>query len=527
MERLPAPAPARDLLRNGWRRQGIVILPLVIAAAVAARAWLLFGTHYVPGMNGGYYLVQARALLDRGRLGIPDLPLVFHLHAALAWCLAKSSGLAQAEAIVWAVKLCDAGLPPLVAWPVFLLVRNWAAARGASDAVPLAAASLSCFAWPWLRMAGDLQKNSLALLWFAALSFALHGWLAAPTTRRALAVLLCLLLLSLTHIGVLGAALLMLAVAIAVIFAREPLWCLRRILPWLNAAAVLLLVAGALVLRRFDPARVRRLLTALTDPAKFSTDGGPPPFPQNADASLASWLPFLAFVVVVGSGLVVAWRRRRESPVADLALVAGCAIPVLAMTGPWFVPDKAVRFYLISLVPTLVAGAFAVLHSPRAWLRRCVAGTAFLIGIVSTWPILRPGAGAILSDAALIELQALAPLIAHPEETLVCTEHGVEWWTAWLLQTRITQPSALRREDWSRYESVYFLELKSGLQIPFSPGHPDPSGVPPRELASAEITSPFGSRQRAGRGQRLPPPGEIVHEGPHFRLVRIADYPPP
>ena len=41
---------------------------------------------------------------------------------------------------------------------------------------------------------------------------------------------------------------------------------------------------------------------------------------------------------------------------------------VLAITGPWFSMDKAIRFYLIALLPAIVAAAFAVLHITSAWL---------------------------------------------------------------------------------------------------------------------------------------------------------------
>ena len=53
----------------------------VVIAAVVARAWLLWSTALVPGMNGGYYPVQARALLEHSGLGFPDLPLTFLLQA--------------------------------------------------------------------------------------------------------------------------------------------------------------------------------------------------------------------------------------------------------------------------------------------------------------------------------------------------------------------------------------------------------------------------------------------------------------
>ena len=56
----------------------------IMLLAVAGRAWLLFSTPYMPGVNGAYYLIQARAILERGVLGISDLPLIFYWQAGLA-----------------------------------------------------------------------------------------------------------------------------------------------------------------------------------------------------------------------------------------------------------------------------------------------------------------------------------------------------------------------------------------------------------------------------------------------------------
>jgi hypothetical protein len=175
----------------------------VASLAIAGRAWLLFRSPYIPGVNGAYYLVQARALIERGTLGLPDLPLTFYLHAAAARLLSTVANVAPADAIVLAVKLCDAALPPLIAWPVFVLVRRWAASGNQGLAVPLAAATLACLASPLFRVVGDLQKNSLALVWLALLAVTLHGWLATPSGWRSVAVLATLCLLGLTHVGVL------------------------------------------------------------------------------------------------------------------------------------------------------------------------------------------------------------------------------------------------------------------------------------------------------------------------------------
>lgn len=495
----------------------------IVLAAVAARAWLLFRTPYVPGMNGGYYLVQARALLERGVLAFPDLPLTFHLHAALAWSLAKLTGMAQADAIMFAVKLCDAVLPPLVAWPVFVLVRRWARSRGQGSAVPLAAAALACLASVPFRVVGDLQKNSLALVWLALLAVTLHGWLEAPTPRRGVAVLGTLLLLGLTHIGVLGAALVLLAAVMLVFMARPrgfARW--RQLLPWMGAGALLLVLTAALVLYRFDPSRIHRLTSALTNPAQFSFDGGQSPIRPGSARYVARWAALLAFALAVVPALSIAWRRRTELPAADVALVAGGALTVLAMAAPCFSMDKSVRFYLIALLPAIIVAAFSVLYIATPWRRWGLLGLVLLVGMggaVRSWP--RDG-GAVLSDAAIRELRSLARYIPRPDRTLIVTEHGAEWWSAWFLRTRVAQPDALRPEDWRHYDSILFLDIKSGLQANmFAGGGPPPRGGRGPRPGGAQLARPDRGAQPM-LSAPIAPNAEVLHDGATLRLARIA-----
>ncbi len=498
----------------------------VIATAVVARAWLLFRTPYVPGVNGAYYLVQARALLDRGVLGIPDMPLTFHLHAALAWALMHWAHLSQATAIVWAVKSCDAVLPPLVGWPVFVLVRRWARARGQSEAVPLAAAALTCLASPWFLVVGELQKNSLAMVWLALLAVTLHAWLRAPTFRRGVAVLAVLCLLGLTHIGVLGTALVLLAIVTMVYVAlhrHRADW--RRLLPWVAAGGMLLAATSAFVMWKYDPSRIHRLITAFSNPAAFSSDGRHGPPPSGGSAHTLQWLSWLGFVSVVSPAFVIAWRRRRALPAADVAVVVGTALTVVLLTGPWFGQDKALRFALIALLPAIIVGAFGLLHIKTPWGRHSVLTATLFVGVGSTAAYLPNGGKAILTDSAMTELQGLAALVADPRSTLIVAPHGIEWWSAWFLRTRIAQPDALTPEDWTRYQRVLLLEVKPGAVVPMI-GRGSPPPGQPRPTEGGEPHAPddrHGGPPR--RDWRIASNVVVLHDGLSLTLIRLETPP--
>ena len=68
---------------------------------MAERAWLFFSTPLVPGINGAYDLVQTRALIGQGKLGIPDLPLTFWLDAALVKIIRLISAARSSPASCW------------------------------------------------------------------------------------------------------------------------------------------------------------------------------------------------------------------------------------------------------------------------------------------------------------------------------------------------------------------------------------------------------------------------------------------
>jgi len=483
--------------------------------AVAGRAWLLFSTPYMPGVNGAYYLIQARAVLERGVLGLPDLPLTFYLQAGLACLLAKAGGMAMEDAIMLAVKSCDAVLPVLVAWPTFVLVRRWAEARSQGEMVPLAAAALACLALPWFMVVGELQKNSLAMVWFALLVANLHGWLLQPNRKRGLALMAVLLLLGLTHIGVLGASLLVTALTLLTFLLHQPQgvrW--KPILPLLGAGVLILLATSAVVAWKFDASRIARLGLAFTDPSQFSWDGRQMPGQPRTRLSLDSWLPFLGFALAVIPALIIAWRRRLQLQAADFAVVTACALTVLMMTGPWFSPDKSMRFYLIALLPTIWLVSFALTHIERKGWRQAVISLILLIGLGSSAWILVPGGKPVLEEAAMAELKTLSVHIQDPAHTLVVAGHGVEWWSAWFLHTPIAQPQALTPEVWQRYTTVLLLKVKSGVASLPGRGGPRPigdQGTPPRHPHGLPV---------------IPPDAELLHDGATLRLEKIDHAPP-
>ena len=525
-------APQSFVLRcKRWadlvKRRQWSLIALVILIASVSRGILLFGTPLMPGTNGVYYLVQARALLLHGSLGLPDLPLTFCMQASLARFVQWLSGWDLDSCILLAVKLTDAVLPALAALPVALLVRRWGKGENASHWIAPAAAAVVTLNTPMLDMVGSLGKNSLGLLWLAALLYFIHLWISCPTWRNAAGVLGFWALIAVTHIGVFGASLIFGGLALVFFLAMERGRALRALWPLLIAVVAVGLLAAGMVLWKFDAHRIQRLAEALIHPADFLTGnnmgahGGPGSqgamagFPGN-HAAFLQWLPSLVFGFASIAALVTCWRFRGALSVADICVVGACSVGVLVLTGPWVQGDKTPRFSLIAITPAAIAGAFALMHCKRHWLR---AGLSLLISVCVIGPsfeILHRGGMPIVNEEGLRELRSLAPLLVNPDKTLIAARHGMEWWTAWTLHTHIAQIPALRTSDWQAFDAVFLLRSKKDDRSTLGGGFAKPPGPPLG--GSRRDTNPMAEPE-------IPSDAEIIHDGNTFILARIASAP--
>jgi hypothetical protein len=579
------------------------LVSLIVLVGVAARAWLLFSTSLVPGMNGAYYLVQARALIEQGKLGIPDLPLTFCIQAGLAKIVQLVSGASLEASIVFAVKCADALLPPLVAVPVFALVWQWARRAGAGVRVPAFAALAAALGAPALVMVGDFQKNSLGLVWLAALLWSLHNWLGQPSVKRALLPVLFLGLIGVTHIGVFGWALALTVLVMTIALWRSDPKTRRAILPWLFAAGATCRLAAGLVLWKFDPARVQRLASAAAHPLTYlRQDQGPrgnpngpmgaAPFPGGPNDFRArspmgqgnfpppdrgnnfaggpngfrdgpggfpggpaggpngfpggpgmlprgwNWLPTAALLTASAGALAAVWFRRKNLPSGSVAVVTGCAVGLLILSGPWVTGDKVMRFRLIAVGPALLCASFALLQVRLPKTRVVFAGLMALALIVPGAMRLAHGGRPVITLEAANELRSLSGEISAPGKTLIVARHGLEWWAAWYLHTHIAHVSALSGADWKNFDSVYFLRQKGGMQMPFGglgPGRePRPNGQfrrggppdfaggfpPPGDFPGRNPQSRPGGPGAVGE-PFIPEDADITHDGRFFTLALV------
>lgn len=459
--------------------------PLAIAivlAAIAARAWLHLSTPLVQGMNGGYYLVQARSLIEKYALAIPDLPLVFTLQACLGKVVHLVSGMTLEDSVKLAVKTVDSVLPALAVIPVLLLGKAWSKGDKVDLGIIALAAVLVPAGAPALSMVGDFEKNSLGLALLCTLVWALHRWAAEPTRVRLLVAAGILGMVGITHIGVFGTTLIFAGTSLAtlaVAHGKEGMIKAGKLA--LIAAPVVALAAGVVFLK-FDPARVQKLMHAFSEPADYLGSAGGPgrgapgmTGPPGMIPASGGWLqngPLIAFALTSIPALLIVWWKRRSVGAANLAVITGAAVTVITLTGPWVQGDKMMRFQLNAVPLAVLCLLFALLQIPRAWARGIPGVLILIAALLPSALRLQSGPRPIITLEAYNELKSLAESVEDPANTLVVARHGLEWWTAWTLHTNIAQAQALTMEDWTKYKNVWFIEEKRGglnMMGPFGP----------------------------------------------------------
>ena len=80
----------------------------------------------VTGINGGYYPVQVRSILEHGHLAMNDMPFIFYVNALLVKSLAWLFPSQPLEAlIIFGIKILGALSIPLVVIPLYKIINNY------------------------------------------------------------------------------------------------------------------------------------------------------------------------------------------------------------------------------------------------------------------------------------------------------------------------------------------------------------------------------------------------------------------
>ena len=445
---------------NTFEKLGLL---LIIAVAAIIRLQINFSTQLMPGINAPYYLVQVRSILENGTLGFPDLPLVFYTEAFFAKLL-NFAGLCDfSGCIMISSKIIDALLYPLIAIPLFLLANSVAKDIKAPRWIPLLTVVLVTMSTPAIVMIGELQKNSIGLVWAMFYIYFLYKGVGRGRPLDYLWAGAFFVLTGLTHLGALGFCL---AFSASFLFFSITLKHGRKI--DLIKMPVLLLLTTASIsafLLFFDPERLGKLVSVILFPIKMFER---PIIFAVLNGATNSPLQYLTTIPIVTSanllailGLVLFVRKRGKIVSKEKILLLTSLTVTIFMASPLLGAEWAGRLYLMAYIPAAIVSIFLLKYTSTVWKKLClvVLMLPLMIALIPVVLGVRPATS--ITNEAYNDLFKLKNVIGDPERTLIITRHGLEWWAAWTLRVNVSQGWNLTKESFKNYDNIYYLRQKT------------------------------------------------------------------
>jgi len=463
---------------------------LVAAALIGLIAWsfwqrwqLLTTSPFPLGVDGYFYPIELRSLLEHGTLQYPASPLALYLLAPFAAATDPITG----------AKLGAALLGAAIAGPAYGVGARLGGSRGAG----LVAAALATTSIGSAYLTIEFVKNSLGLT--VALA-AIWLWLRAtdrPTWPRLAAALAALAAAYATH-KMAAAIVLVVAIPTALAAGRAHGVLRGRRVAWaiggLAVIAAAALAIGAWSPQRFLSAADARLAGGLVS----ATPHWSAPALVLPDRTLALGHDALAGLVLgivavvayplrarIAGAIPASWRREAQPtpaavtaaawPILVLALVIG--LPFLAVTDR---DGLGFRLRIAAFVPAALTAAIVA----RAVLARFAYQGAVLAALALVLALTRrPGsqlAGQIVTHPALVT--AALALSGHVPAgaTLIIPERHIAFLVAWYTRAHVAlRPDGIPPAQRYRLLPLSFIGEGSALDRQLLAARAEPSLEPP------------------------------------------------
>jgi len=475
-------------------------MAIVMLLAIIIRMRLDFGQELIPGINGGYYPLLSRNLLEYGSIRYPDAPLVHWLTAGLSWLIGVITGLSRDQASILSVRLLDSLIPPLACIPVFLFAYRFSLEKNRKVAIPVILSSFSIlYIAPLVILSSDMLKNSVGLLFLTYFLFYSLRAIYSSLKRDYLISFLFLVLTGLTHIGSFAVAVAFVLIAGSVILLRSIKSIdINRIMLILISLSILILISFALL--RNDPDRLSRMLSIWLNPFRLFES----PYlllllsGQNPYSGFL-WHNFLLVNVLSTAGVGIVLFNLKRLSSKEQACTLSLSLLSLFLSSPLIGIEWALRYHLMAYLPVIFLYIY-VFRLIRNKLFQSILISFFslltlLCGIGGFTAIRKPA----ITTESYQDLKRFRDKVEIRGDDLVVARHGLEWWTGWVLKCRTGKEYCLRQGDWDKYPAIYLLRQVKGNNYPALKGSDQFSEIMIPESSVQVYTSDFFNLYRLNR----------------------------
>ncbi len=409
-----------------WTAAYAVALALLVAWSAYLRWQALDVSPFPLGVDGYFYPVQVRSLLETGALQFPSSPLTFWWMAPFAAVTDPMTGCKLAAAIGCA----------LVALPAFGVALRLTRMRGAA----LVGAAAATYASTSMYLTIEFVKQGIGLTVALTAIWLLVRALSTPTRRRIGLAIAGLVLTALTHKLAAGFVLALAApAALEEMRARGQLRGRRLVYSVALGALALvaIVIVGIVAPQRFlSPSDLALIRGALSSTAHWDAPALVVPgltLVFDHEALIAGGLAIVAAVLVV---LRIGDRTPDERRTPGTRAVAwGFIVLGFLIALPWLAVDNpqglGFRLRVTAFVPLAMCAAIIAAAAVRAldgWQRDLAL--MFLALIVARAPHTRDEGRVLVHPAMVAAVVAAAPKIP-PGTTVIVPERHILFMTAW------------------------------------------------------------------------------------------------
>lgn len=482
------------------RRVPLATSLLAVLAGILAKLSLTKGD-LLPGLDGAFYWVQVRSVLENQSLAFSDLPFIFWVQAAIAKVVGD---------VPLGVRISDAVLPALSAIPIYLIAR-----RFKNPFLP-AIAILVVLLHPiqLYFFTGDFIKNEATIPAVFFMALVLVNW---EHQSKKLSVIYLIILFVITALSHFGTALLA--------FLLIVLWGLLQMRRsgrkfWLKGLALSCVVFVGLLtsLAVIVPNRYERLVEFLTTPsaafARPVIDG----IIHGYANSIITFTIITSQIAVVVLA-IISWRSRSNFIFSDMSLVISSLIATFVLSSPFISMEWADRLTGLSFVPLSIAAILIFGNADKNFYKAPVTVLA-AVTLISTMAFTSYDMKVVFSDEKYSDFKQLVKQVDIPDNSVIVARHGVQYLSAWHFETDVVLESYFETADLSSYSAVFILvENRTSDKKEDAPN-------PPSDSKDDKPNPPVPSGDKApdNGGKEIDPQelsGQTVYGNESFTLVRI------
>ena len=420
---------------------------------------LIFNYHseLIAGINGGYYPLQVRTVLETGRLGFSDMPLYFYLNAFFVKIASFFTKIDISHLIIHTSKIIDSISLPLLIIPLYLIIKNIFGNKIPKyfEIILVGFATLS---FSPLILTSDLQKNAFAIPMMLFFIYYLLLFYKSKSKKHIIFLAIYIILTGLTHFGVFSTSVLILIVSL-IFFYRK-----KALLPILGIS-----VLGVLFVYLFDSNRADRLFNLWN--VIFEK-----PAILQGPLSLPDLLNYMFSYLLISLGIYYLIKRKQVLMGYQRNTLAVFLSVIFILSFPLLDIEYARRFNLLLFIPQIIV-LYILFGFFNQKLGKTISALLVLMTAASVFLMSLNIKPPSITQEAFQDLKNLENYISEPDKTLIIARHGLEWWTAWQLNTKVGQDKTVNKKTTLKYEKVIYLVQLTGINS-MHPGQKSPFHEP-------------------------------------------------